>query len=67
MTDQALLIAAVHDAEAVLLPLGGSTVLPFYDLPRGAPSPLELRFSIDDRPGVLRAVDISAALGLQTV
>ena len=28
------------------------------------PSPLELRFSIDDRPGVLRAVDISAALGL---
>ena len=34
---------------------------------RGAPSPLELRFSIDDRPGVLRAVDISAALGLQAV
>ena len=34
---------------------------------RGAPSLLELRFSIDDRPGVLRAVDISAALGLQTV
>ena len=33
----------------------------------GAPSPLELRFTIDDRPGVLRAVDISAALGLQTV
>ena len=32
---------------------------------RGAPSLLELRFSIDDRPGVLRAVDISAALGLQ--
>ena len=31
----------------------------------GAPSPLELRFSIDDRPGVLRAVDISAAMGLQ--
>ena len=31
---------------------------------RGAPSPLELRFSIDDRPGVLRAADISAALGL---
>ena len=31
---------------------------------RGAPSPLELRFSIDDRTGVLRAVDISAALGL---
>ena len=34
---------------------------------RGAPSPLELRFSIDDRPGVLRAADISAALGLQAV
>ena len=32
---------------------------------RGAQSPLELRFSIDDRPGVLRAADISAALGLQ--
>ena len=34
---------------------------------RGAPSPLELRFTIDDRPGVLRAADISAALGLQEV
>ena len=34
---------------------------------RGAPSPLELRFTIDGRPGVLRAADISAALGLQTV
>ena len=34
---------------------------------RGAPSPLELRFAIDDRPGVLRAADISAALGLQAV
>ena len=31
---------------------------------RGVPSPLELRFTIDDRPGVLRAVDISAAFGL---
>ena len=30
----------------------------------GAPSPLELRFTIDDRPGVLRAMYISAALGL---
>ena len=30
----------------------------------GAAGPLELQFSIDDRPGVLRAVDISAALGL---
>ena len=34
---------------------------------QGAPSPLELWFSIDDRPGVLRAADISATLGLQTV
>ena len=32
---------------------------------RGAPSPLELRFTIDHRPGVLRAADISAALSLQ--
>ena len=44
-------------------------VLQFYYsmTSRGAPSPLELRFSIDDRPGVLRATDISAALGLQIV
>ena len=44
-------------------------VLQFYHsmTSRGALSPLELRFSIDDRPGVLRAADISAALGLQTV
>ena len=42
-------------------------VLQFYHsmTSRGAPSPLELRFSIDDRPGVLRVADISAALGLQ--
>ena len=42
-------------------------VLQFYHsmTSRGVPSPLELRFTIDDRPGVLRAVDISAALGLQ--
>ena len=42
-------------------------VLQFYHsmTSRGAPSPLELRFSIDDRPGVLREADISAALGLQ--
>ena len=33
----------------------------------GEPSLLELQFSIDDRPGVLQAADISAALGLQTV
>ena len=31
---------------------------------RGVPSPLELRFTIDDRPGVLREAKISAALGL---
>ena len=44
-------------------------VLQFYHsmTSRGAPSPLELRFSIEDRPGVLRAVDISTALGLQIV
>ena len=42
-------------------------VLQFYHsmTSRGAPSPLELRFTIDDRQGVLRAADISAALGLQ--
>ena len=41
-------------------------VLQFYHsmTSRGASSPLELRFTIDDRPGVLRAADISAALGL---
>ena len=44
-------------------------VLQFYHsmTSRGAPSPLELRFSIDDRPGVLRAADISAAFGLYVV
>ena len=31
---------------------------------QGAPSPLELRFTIDDRPGVLQAKEISAALSL---
>ena len=31
---------------------------------QGVPSPLELRFSIDGRQGVLRVVDILAALGL---
>ena len=31
---------------------------------RGVPSPQELRFSIDGRPGVLRAADITATLGL---
>ena len=41
-------------------------VLQFYHsmTSRGAPSPLKLRFTIDDRLGVLRAADISAALGL---
>ena len=32
---------------------------------RGVPGPLELRFTIDDCLGVLRAADISAALSLQ--
>ena len=42
-------------------------VLQFYHsmTSRGAAGPLELQFAIDDRPGVLRAVDISAALGLR--
>ena len=41
-------------------------VLQFYHsmTSRGVPSPLKLRFSIDDRPGVLRTADISAALGM---
>ena len=41
-------------------------VLQFYHsmTSRGASGPLELQFTIDDRPGVLRAADISAALGL---
>ena len=40
-------------------------VLEFYHTmtSRGVSSPLELRFSIDGRPGVLRAADITAALG----
>ena len=42
-------------------------VLQFYHsmTSRGAASPLELQFSIDDRPRVLRAADISGALGLR--
>ena len=42
-------------------------VLQFYHsmTSRGAAGPLELQFSIDDRPGVLKAADISAALGLR--
>ena len=41
-------------------------VLQFYHsmTSRGVPSPLELRFTIDGLQGVLRAADISAALGL---
>ena len=41
-------------------------VLQFYHsmTSRGADGPLEIQFSIDDRPGVLRPADISAALGL---
>ena len=41
-------------------------VLQFYHsmTSRGAAGPLKLQFSIDDRPGVLRVIDISAALGL---
>ena len=42
-------------------------VLQFYHstTSRGADSPRELQFSIDDRRGVLRVADISAALGLR--
>ena len=44
-------------------------VLEFYNTmtSQGVPSPLEIRFSIDSRPGVLRATDITAALGLPVV
>ena len=44
-------------------------VLEFYHTmtSRGAPSQMEIRFSIDSRPGVLRAADITAALGLPVV
>ena len=42
-------------------------VLQFYHsmTSRETDGPLELHFSIDDRPGVLRPADISAALGLR--
>ena len=42
-------------------------VLQFYHsmTSRGSDSPRELQFSIDDRRGVLRAADISVALGLR--
>ena len=44
-------------------------VLEFYHTmtSQGVPSPLEIRFSIDGLPGVLRAADITAALGLPVV
>ena len=44
-------------------------VLEFYHTmkSRGVPSPLEIRFSVDDRPGVLQATNITAALGLPVV
>ena len=44
-------------------------VLEFYHTmtSRGAPSQMEIRFSIDDRLGVLRAADITTALGLPVV
>ena len=44
-------------------------VLEFYHTmtSRGMASPLEIRFSIDGHPGVLRAADITAALGLPVV
>ena len=42
-------------------------VLQFYHsmTSRETDGPLEIQFSIDDRPGVLRPADISAALGLR--
>ena len=44
-------------------------VLEFYHTmtSRGAPSQMEIRFSIDGRPGVLRVADIIATLGLPVV
>ena len=44
-------------------------VLEFYHTMTswGVLSPLEIRFSIDGSPGVLRAADIAAALGLPVV
>ena len=41
-------------------------VLQFYHsmTSRGASGPLEVQFTIDDRPGILRAADIVAVLGL---
>ena len=44
-------------------------VLEFYHTmtSQGVPSPLEIRFSIEGRPEVLRAMDITTALGLPVV
>ena len=44
-------------------------VLEFYHTmaSRGVPSPLEIRFNIDDRPRVLRATNITDGLGLPVV
>ena len=44
-------------------------VLEFYHTmtSQGVPSPLEILFSIDGRPGVLQAADITAALGFPLV
>ena len=44
-------------------------VLEFYHTltSLGVPSPLEIRFNIDGRPGVLRVADITTALGLPVV
>ena len=61
--DPEVFTTSFHDATTVLFSPGGASVLPLYDI-RGVPSPLELRFSIDGRPGVLQAADIIAALGL---
>ena len=44
-------------------------VLEFYHTvtSRGVSGQMQIRFSIDGRPGVLRTVDITAALGLPVV
>ena len=44
-------------------------VLEFYHTmtSRGEPSQLQLQFNIDGHPGVLRAADFTAALGLPVV
>ena len=44
-------------------------VLEFYHTmtSRGVSNQMQLQFNIDDRPGLLRASDITAALGLPVV